>query len=146
VDQDPYDARHTTISLYDAGMMPAHLATHYPWRVQSYKEVAVCSLFIGSQARAGAQIAPVGSGQAVNVYINTAPNVLPFVTQGTVFHETLHNLTGLTDFLPLNLRSGTSAPFDLKTFVGVETTPGVNPSQGSTDITEKLKEEGCVPN
>lgn len=40
----------------------------------------------------------------------------------------------------------TPPPFDLKTFVGIEATPGVDPSpEKTTDISDKLQTEGCTP-
>lgn len=83
-----------------------------------------------------------------DTYITTDSTVLAGVTQGTVLHETLHNLTGLGDFVPTQWRQdyGYQAPYDLKTLLGIETTPGVDPDPNgsTTDITKKLVDNGCV--
>ena len=52
---------------------------------------------------------------------------LHFLTQGTILHEALHNMTGLYDFVGQDERNlyGYQPPYDLKTFVGIEPTPGV---------------------
>ena len=97
---------------------------------------------------AESQIAPSASGPATNVYINTNPKALARLTQGTILHESLHNLTGLSDFIEKGWRSlyGYQPPYDLKTFVGIELVPGVDPDpSGSTvDITTQLVSKGCA--
>lgn len=143
--QTPYDGSLTTISLYDAGMLSPTVAAVSPVSVSSYKTAPVCSLFL-TQSRAAAQLtAP--NGPATDVYITTRPDILPLVSQATILHEALHNLTGLHDFLDLDQRIGTPPPFDLKTFMGLELKPGINPRpRDTTDISEKLKEVMCVAN
>jgi hypothetical protein len=83
------------------------------------------------------------------VYINTGKVVAP-LTQGTVLHETLHNLTGLYDFVSTQWRQdyGYQTPYDLKTLLGIETTPGVDPDPtgSTTDITTTLVNNGCAAN
>ncbi len=38
-----------------------------------------------------------------------------------------------------------SAPYDLKTFVGIEKAPNIDPHPGVTDdISKELEDEGCV--
>jgi hypothetical protein len=60
---------------------------------------------------------------------------------GTLF------LTGLVDFTDLPLRKFYSIPppYDLKTFVGVEKIPGLDPHPKETwDISKALEDNGCV--
>jgi len=63
--------------------------------------------------------------------------MLKHLTQGTILHEALHNLTGLEDIMPLN-KDGVR-PLDLKTFVGIPSTIGP-----TDDINKQLEEKGCV--
>lgn len=69
------------------------------------------------------------------------------LTQGTILHETLHNLTGLYDFVPNKWRQdfGYQAPYDLKTLFGMEAQPGVDPDPDRTvDITILLQGMDCA--
>jgi hypothetical protein len=104
----------------------------------------VCALFVGKSTTAAAsQVKPAGT--ATDVYINT--RLLSQVTQATLLHEALHNLTGLHDFLGGRQRLGLAAPVDLKTFVGIEPVPNVDPNPGrSTDINDQLRAKSCVAN
>jgi hypothetical protein len=75
--------------------------------------------------------------------------VLPGLTEGTILHEAMHNLTGLYDFVPTETRQfyDYQAPFDLRSLLGLETTPGVDPTAGSTiDITTSLVQNQCATN
>ncbi len=154
--QVPYDGVHTTISQFDAGELSTAKAARNPTAVLILKKVPVCAHFVtfkgpnGNVAPDGlvvavSQITAPGSAPATDVYINTNSKPLKFLTQGTILHETLHNLTGLEDFLGLNERDGVQPPFDLKTLVGIETAPGVDPNSGTTtDITSQLVTNGCA--
>jgi hypothetical protein len=109
------------------------------------KNSPVCTQLAGANkdaVDAFAQTAPPHT----DIYIN--PTRYKHITQGTILHELLHNLTDLEDFVSSASRqeAGVAPPFDLKTFVGIETTPGVDPApDGSTsDIAKKLEDEGCV--
>jgi hypothetical protein len=155
--QIPYDGVQTTKSQYDAGMSDGK----NPTDVSIKKISPVCAIFTtwhgphgsirpGGTAVAAAQITPPAGGSATDVYINTNTKVLPLLTQGTILHETLHNLTGLEDFVTTEWRRdyGFQPPYDLKTFVGIETTPGVepDPTSSTTDITNKLEDQNCAAN
>jgi hypothetical protein len=154
--QVPYDGVQSNISQYDAGMSDGK----NPTDVRIKKLLPVCQLFVpfhgpngvaGPTGRTTAasqiSVAPPGGGPATDVYINTNAKVLNSLTQGTILHEVLHNLTGLLDFVPQNWWTlyGYQPPYDLKTFVGIELTPGVDPNPGTTkDITIQLVSKGCA--
>jgi hypothetical protein len=144
--QVPWDGVQTNISQYDAGM------TDGIWLEDGAvkKKIPVCALFHGKGTTAASQIMPPAGGTAAtDAYFNTGQVLAP-LTQGIILHETLHNMTGLFDFVPSNIRTmyPYQPPYDLKTFVGIETTPGVNPDPlGSTnDITTTLVNNGCAAN
>ena len=69
------------------------------------------------------------TGQATDVYVNSNPKVKKYITQATVLHEVLHNLTGLDDDA-------------LEIFVGLN--PSKDCESGSICISNKLAAEGCV--
>jgi hypothetical protein len=152
--QIPYDGSASNISMYDAGMSDGKNAND----VRMKKRLPVCSLFVPFHgpygtvrplglAWAASQMAAPAGGLATDVYFNTDPKALMSITQGTILHEVLHNLTGLFDFVDLDWRSryGYQPPYDLKTFVGIEPKPGADPKPGSTnDITVQLRTNGCA--
>jgi hypothetical protein len=154
--QVPFDGVQTNISEYAAGMSDGK----NPTDVKIKKVMAVCSLFVPFHgpngvvpphglATAASQIVvvPPAAGPATAVYINTNSRALKSLTQGAVLHEALHNLTGLLDFVDLDWRSpyGYQPPYDLKTFVGIEPSPGVDPNPSTTnDITIQLRLKGCA--
>jgi hypothetical protein len=157
--QLPWDGVQTNISMYDAGMSDGMI----PADVAMKKIFPVCSLFVPfhgphgtvpptgfTTAASQILVVPPASGPATDVYINTRPKALKYLTQGEILHEALHNLTGLYDFVELKWRSlyGYQPPYDLKTFVGIELTPGVDPnSTGATnDISKALLTNGCAGN
>ncbi|MGA9185851.1 MAG: hypothetical protein WBZ32_11185 [Candidatus Acidiferrales bacterium] len=123
------------------------------------KVLPVCAIFVtfhgahgvvqpSGTATAASQIMPPQGGTATDTFINPGPKVFVNLTQGTILHETLHNLTGLDDCVPTQRRQdyGYQAPFDLKTLLGIETTPGVDPDPtgSTTDITKKLVSQRCA--
>jgi len=150
-----WDGVQSTISLFDAGMSDGK----NPTDVSVKKKVPVCSLFIpfhspygtvtptGKTTAASQIVPPIPGTTATVIYINTNQKVLNSLTQSTILHEALHNLTGLFDFVPTNLRQayGYAPPFDLKTLVGIEPNPGVDPNPGNTnDISNQLRSQGCA--
>jgi len=153
--QAPYDGPHTTISQYDAGMMNPALA-NFPRVVAIYKNSPVCSYFkyfkgvSPDGTTAVSQLAPIGGGTATDVYIDTSKTGLKYLTQGEILHEALHNLTGLNDFWDTASRNmyHIGAPYDLKSLLGLEVAPGVDPDpQGRTiDITNILQQNQCAAN
>ena len=158
--QVAYDGAQTNISMYAAGMSDGK----NPNDVKMKKTIPVCSLFVPFHgpygvarptglATAASQVVvlPPASGPAINVYINTDPRALAGLTQATVLHESLHNLTGLSDFIGLDWRNlyPYRAPWDLKTFVGIEPEQaplaGIDPNPGTTnDISIQLRAKGCA--
>jgi hypothetical protein len=126
--------------------------------VKIKKAIPVCALFVSfhgphgtvdpkGRVTAASQISQVGGVHATDIYINTNTRALSTLTQATILHEVLHNITGLYDFVPLNLRTayGYQSPYDLKTFVGVELYPGVDPDPTTTNaITVQLRSKGCA--
>ena len=67
---------------------------------------------------------------ATDVYIHSDPKVFPKrLTQGTVLHEALHNLTGLFDPELADLLDVDKSKYD---------------ANGSIEITPKLVEVGCA--
>ena len=146
--QVPYDGRLSGINMYAAGQMPDYFELYYPQLVSAYKRTPVCQFFVDSPRSliATAQITPRNGQSASAIYVNSNPSVYPFLDGATILHETLHNLTGVGDFLPLMRRLGTTLPYDLKTFVGLETLPGIDPDKSrTTDISDRLREVGCAP-
>lgn len=155
--QVPYDGAQTNISQYDAGLSDGK----NPVDVRIKKKIPVCGLFVSFHGpngqvkphgitTAASQITPPPGVSATDVYINPDPKVLTNLTQATILHEVLHNLTGLEDFVPSDWRQefGFQPPYDLKTLLGIETTPGVDPDPNgsTTDITRKLVDNGCAAN
>jgi len=153
--QVPYDGAQTNISQYDAGMSDGK----NPTDVRIKKIIPVCAIFVPFHgphgtvqprgvAAAASQIMPPQGGSATDTYINPDSKALATLTQGTILHETLHNLTGLEDFVQGDWRTsyGFQPPYDLKTLLGIETTPGVDPDPaGSTiDITNVLQQNQCA--
>ncbi|MGP8176261.1 MAG: beta strand repeat-containing protein [Terracidiphilus sp.] len=154
--QQVWDGIQTNISQYDAGMSDGK----NPIDVKIKKLLPVCALFVPfrgpngvvspqglSVAASQVLVTPPASGPATDIYINTNPKALTGLTQGTILHEALHNLTGLLDFVPQDWRSlyGYQPPYDLKTFVGIEVVPGADPNTGTTkDITIQLRLKGCA--
>jgi len=148
--QVPYDGLRTNISRYEAGLYPKSEAGK-PTSVSIFKKTPVCGVF-GSFVNSGGKVVidkdlVTAAAQAANppgtdVYIN--PNDLGHLTQGTILHEVLHNLTGLADFESIDLATGFH-PLDLKTFVGIENAPGVDPNPSVTsDITTQLEVQKCA--
>lgn len=125
--QAPYDALQTTISVYDAGLWTAKQAATNPIFPRAFQRSPVCGNFgIGTVAMAQTQ------SPATDVYINTTASLLKtYLTQSTILHEALHNLTGLDDD-------------DVETLLGLPPTA----SKGSpTDVINKtLVANGCAAN
>jgi hypothetical protein len=136
--QVPYDGLQSNISQYDAGMIkPAELGD--PSMIRQLKGAPVCGLFMSYQGSAGfsptlqpataaSQIVSDQGGQGTDIYINTKK--LKSLTQGTILHEVLHQLTQLYDE-------------DLMSLFGLTKTQCGN---GTACITTKLVNEGCAPN
>ena len=155
--QIPWDGPLSSISQFDAGMSSGK----NPVDVRIKKVLPVCALFVPfhgpyglkppspGPAIAASQIVPPAGSPATDIYINTDPTFLNFLSQGTILHETLHNLTGVEDFVDTEWRQlyGYTPPYDLKSVVGIEKTPGVDPDpKGFThDITIQLEKNGCAP-
>jgi hypothetical protein len=152
--QVPYDGVQSTISQYDAGMLNTILTANNPIAVKIYKNTPVCGLFKVYKGNApqgltvaAAQVTPPSGTPATDVYVNTSKQALKLLTQGTILHETMHNLSGLDDFVSSDFRTlfAFPAPYDLKTLLGIEPTPGVDPTPGSTiDITAQLQQNQCA--
>ena len=137
--QVPYDGLQTNISDYDAGMLTT-ADMNNPAKVNILKGAPVCGHFINYQgahgsvtvtgkATAAAQLRAPDGGVGTDVYINTKD--LKHLTQATILHEALHNLTGLYD-TELELLLGLNPPTDC-------------PS-GSVCISAKLLANGCTGN
>ena len=103
----PYDGPNSNISLYDAGFERAEdLST--PQAVDAAKRAPVCGTFVpfnGPNGRhrpegvvtAASQVNPARGTVATDVYINSNPKALKHLSQATIVHEALHNLTGMYD-------------------------------------------------
>ena len=126
--QVPYDGVLSNISLYAAGEWTARIAALPTFAI--LKKTPVCSDFSGAskdKVIAAAQTQPPGT----DVYINTSK--LKKLTQSTILHEALHNLTGLEDIVDdPNI-------LDLKGLLGIPRT-----SNGTEDINRILEAKGCV--
>ena len=108
----PYDGSNSTISLYDAGSWTPDELKTYP--IENYKNSHMSCVLQSSNGGettvAMAQVQP----PATDIYINT--HVLNYLTQGTILHEALHNLTGKNDpqlKTMLDLPLGQSATDDI---------------------------------
>ncbi|MGO9241049.1 MAG: IPT/TIG domain-containing protein [Bryobacteraceae bacterium] len=126
-DQAPYDGNQTTISMYDAGLWAAADVGKPTFPVQ-WRKTPVCSNMNSDKIVAEAQI----QSPATDVYINTRRNVLrKYLSQSTILHEALHNLTSLDDD-------------GLEEYLCLAPTA----SQGyPTDVINKvLIQNGCAPN
>jgi hypothetical protein len=144
-----YDGSKSTISLWDAGMFNPRNSIP-PVALQYLQNSPVCGQFVKvPNTRAAAQIAPKPGTQSTavtDIYMNTDPKSVPLWTEGTILHETLHNLTRLEDFVGTDARANELPPFDLQTFVGSQITVGVDAFNGSSiGITHKLVVKGCAP-
>lgn len=138
--QVPYDGVQTNISQFDAGMVSAADVASNPIAVNIKKISPVCALFLPwhgphglvqpqGKATAASQILPLANGPATDVYINTNPKTLKSLTQATILHEVLHNLTGMYDE-------------QLENLLGLD--PARNCPSGSICITQKLENVGCA--
>jgi hypothetical protein len=78
---------------------------------------------MGVNIVAQAQVQP----PATDVYINTDKSTLKILSQSTILHEALHNLTGLDDY-------------QLEEFLGLNVTKIVP----SSVINDRLKEKECA--
>lgn len=140
--QAPYDGLQTNISQYEAGMLSA-ADLNDPQKVKIFQGAPVCGWFVSYQGSKGfvsvrgrttaaSQIHAVGGGPATDVYINTKD--LKDLSQGTILHEALHNLTGLYDDLPKGN--------NLEELLGLK--PKEDCSNGTICITNKLVGAGCA--
>jgi hypothetical protein len=141
-----WDGLQTNISMYAAGFLSANNTN--PTDIGIYKLAPVCGEFVTwvgpngtvkhgkGPTTASAQISSVGGGASVNVYINTNPNVYQAaallqgrLTESTILHEALHNLTGLCDD-------------DLAFLLGLHWETEC--TKGSVCISQELTKRGCA--
>jgi hypothetical protein len=123
--QIPYDGPTSTISMFDAGLYTDKDQAN-PLFPAQWTKTPVCAEFqnpTGTIAEAQVQ------SPATDVYINSKK--LKSLTQSTILHESLHNLTGLGDD-------------DLEVLLGLLATA----SKGSpTDVINKILEmNNCALN
>ena len=112
---------------------------------QGLENAPLCGVLRGANATAVSAFSAAATGSPDYIFISTKG--LTYLTQATILHEALHHLTGLVDFaVPENRpKYSIPPPYDLKTFVGIETTPGVDPHPSeSYDISQQLEKQGCV--
>ena len=135
--QVAWDGLQTNISWYDAGGLSA-ADVNDPKKVEIYKGAPVCGWFVtykGSKGTisvtgrtaAASQVHDINGYEAHDVYINT--NDLQDLSQGTILHEVLHNLTGLYDD-------------QLEKWLGLD--PKKDCPNGSICITNALTGAGCA--
>jgi Bacterial Ig-like domain (group 2)/IPT/TIG domain/Beta-propeller repeat/Galactose oxidase, central domain len=116
--QVPYDGTTSTISMYDAGLWTAKDTTN-PLFPTQWKKTPVCAELNSARTVAEAQT----QAPATDVYFNTKLEK-KYVTQATILHEALHNLTHLGDD-------------DLEILLGLPSTA----SKGApTDVIDKVLE------
>jgi hypothetical protein len=94
--QLPFDGLKSTLSIYAAGLWNEKNKTYVNW--SHYPKIPVCGDFWDAHGKwnkstAESQLQPPGT----DVYIDTLAEALPNLTQGTILHESLHNLSGLDD-------------------------------------------------
>ena len=106
--QVAYDGLLSNLSLYAAGEWTQKDTQKPTWPL--FQKVAVCSQYWDgghwSGTVASAQTQPPGT----DAYIATQKNALKNLTQATILHESLHNLTGLDDPDLYNLLTGKILP------------------------------------
>jgi hypothetical protein len=131
--QQPYDGPESTLSMYAAGLWTSKDVSA-PTFPREYMRTPVCSWFFRNTI-AMAQV----QWPRTDVYILTNPKtgklgvvkggqVFNTLTESTIVHEALHNLTGLGD------------P-DLRVFLGL---PKPNDPNDTTDINAALVANGCA--
>jgi len=128
----------TNISQYAAGMISEADIESNPTAVIFKSRAPVCGLFLPYRGPHGV-IKPEGKSTAASqiyppllathIYINTTPRVLSTLTQATVLHEVLHNVTGMYDE-------------DLEPWLGLN--PATDCKNGTICITKKLVAVGCA--
>lgn len=125
--QVPFDGIQSTISLFDAGTWVADDMKKPTWPL--FKTTPMCAEMRqgrgGNLEVANARTQMDGLSPGHDVYWNTTKEGLQHLTQATVLHETLHNITGDND------------P-QLEILVGAPTT-GV-----SDAINHVLEDNGCA--
>ena len=135
----PYDGLQSNISAYAAGFVSEADLSNNPRAVSVAKRIPVCGKFtsfhgpngwvpVKGIVTAASQLHPLAGGPATDVYINTNPKVLKHLSQATILHEALHNLTGMYDD-------------DLESTLGI---PAAKCTKGSICITEALRNAGCA--
>jgi hypothetical protein len=103
--QMPYDGLQSNLSFFAAGMLTA-ADRNVPKKVEILQGVPVCGNFItyrgaygievvGRRTTAASQLSTSTGAAATDIYVNT--NDLKDLSQGTIVHETLHNLIGIYD-------------------------------------------------
>jgi hypothetical protein len=141
--QEPMDGRLSTSNQFDSGL-------YFDWelnagRKKSLLTAPVCAILRGQPGTTG--FSPTAGQSPSYVFINTN-GWKQTVTQQEIFHEALHRLTGLADFLATTVQQkyNVPAPYDLKTFVGIEVQRGVDPGKDglTVDISNQIKNQGCV--
>ena len=102
----PYDGLQSNISWYDAGFLSAADLGNAT-KVSIFKNSPVCGQFVSFKPRGGgvtlvesrttaaSQVYPPGGGAATDMYIDT--NYTQDLSQATIVHEALHNVTGMYD-------------------------------------------------
>jgi hypothetical protein len=143
--QIPFDGLQSNISQYDAGFLSvADLSD--PAKVKMFQGAPVCGQFISyrglygsvhvtNKVWAASQISSPDGGPVTDVYINT--RLANGLSQATVLHEALHNLTGAYD-ADLETLLGLSPP-DLHDVPN----PNTDCPIGSICISDLLQKKGC---
>lgn len=127
--QVPYDGRTSTISMYDAGLWTEKDKTTNPRFPKSFQSTPVCTNFQNNNGVLPDTVAEAQTqAPATDIYINSLKPMLPLLTQATILHEALHNLTGLGDD-------------DLESLLGL------TPTAGPSDVINyRLEENICAAN
>ena len=109
--QVPYDGLLSTLSMVAAGeSTQADRDDKDAW--PNFQKQPVCTQYWGSGGSwsgvvASAQVQPPGT----DIYLATQMRALNYLTESTILHEALHNLTGLDDNKLYNRLSGTTCGF-----------------------------------
>ncbi len=164
--QRAFSGNDATMSLRDAGVLTdwdIKEGNKIP-RIATLFDQPVCQRFLSPKTHAASQATASRDGGIIrDTYINVDLEARKAVTAGTILHETLHNLTGLNDFISTDMRNVVPIPSteagDLKTFIGIVRIRGIGPTcvdangyaipgcvdSGNTDdITQQLIRKMCV--
>jgi hypothetical protein len=106
--QTPYDGPLSNLSMLAAGAYVSSQLIEDP--VPKLGQYAVCQSFWSGGSWSGTVALAQSQPPGTDVYIATQKSATPNLTQSTILHEALHNLTGLSDEDLYRALTGTAFP------------------------------------